>query len=183
MSIPLGRPITYDELRRLPDDGRQYELYDGVAVVNPSPFWPHQDFVLRLAVAFKSAIRDGSKVFVAPLDVVLSQRNVLQPDLLLVREQNINVLRDVVRGVPDLVVEVISRGTATRDRAIKKRMYARFGVPEYWLADLERRTIEIRRLRPSGRSYRLAATLRPGDRATTPLLPELNAEVAALFGE
>ncbi len=182
MSLPLARPVTYEQLCELPDDGRQYEIYDGVLVVNPSPFWPHQDFLTRLTAAFHNAIRDRSKVFQAPLDVVFTQINVLQPDLLFVREENLEVLHDVVRGVPDLVVEVLSRGTAARDRAAKKRTYARFGVPEYWIVDLRRKTIEVHRLAPGGGAYDLAAALRPGDRATTPLLPELDADVAALFG-
>jgi Uma2 family endonuclease len=182
MIAPLVRPyITYEDLCLLPSDGNRYELFDGEAYVSPSPTYDHQDLVLSLAIFFKQAIQDRSRVFVAPLDVVLDRATAVQPDLVLVLERNLGILQEVVRGVPDLVVEVLSPSTAAMDRGLKMETYARYGIGEYWIVDSARSAVEIHRLDPEARAYRLTATCHPGDRATTPLLPLLSLDVAALF--
>jgi Uma2 family endonuclease len=182
MSGPTVRsPMTYEELCQLPDDDKRYELIDGEVFVIPSPNVRHQRILSRLYDAFKAAIRDRSEILFAPLDVVLAPATALQPDLLVVRKENLAILRDVVRGAPDLVLELLSPSTGARDRGIKMRTYARYGVGEYWIVDAERHAVEIYRLeRPAG-AYRLAAHHRPGDHAATPLLPALSLDVAGLF--
>jgi len=182
MIAPLVRPyITYEDLCLLPSDGNRYELYDGEAYVTPSPFHQHQDLVLSLAISFKQAIQDRSRVFVAPLDVVLDRATAVQPDLVLVLERNLGILQDVIRGVPDLVIEVLSPSTAAMDRGLKMETYARFGVGEYWIVDGGRAAVEVYRLDAEAGAYRLSATCRAGDQARTPLLPLLSVNVAALF--
>lgn len=182
MLAPLVRPyITYDDLCLLPSDGNRYELFDGEAYVSPSPFHDHQDLVLNLAVSFKQAIRDRSRVFVAPLDVVLDRATSVQPDLVLVLERSLGILQGVIRGVPDLVVEVLSPSTAAMDRGLKMETYARYGIGEYWIVDGARAAVEIYRLDAEAGAYRLTATCRAGDQAGTPLLPLLSVDVAALF--
>jgi Uma2 family endonuclease len=111
--------VTYAELQQWPDDGRQYELYDGEVIVVPSPFPRHQ----RVASNIECILRDyesaaGGLTFHAPLDIVLSEHNVVQPDLLYFREERRGLVKDweATRAAPDLAVEVLSRGTEARDR-------------------------------------------------------------------
>jgi len=182
MSHPLVRPyLTYEDLSRLPADGHRYELFDGEAYMCPSPTLRHQKVLGNLYFTFRAGLRGGAEVFVAPLDVVLGPATALQPDLLVVLGKNTQILRDVIRGTPDFVVEVLSPSTAELDHGLKMETYARYGVTEYWLADPERETIEVYRLDPKAGAYRLAATSRRGDRVTTPLLPGLEVDVAAIF--
>lgn len=182
MSHPLARPyLTYEDLSRLPDDGHRYELFDGEAYMCASPSFWHQKLLLRLGNLFSAAASGRAEVFVAPMDVVLSPATALQPDLGVILLEHADIIGEVVRGVPDLVLEVLSRSTAELDRGLKKQTYARHGVPEYWIVDPERETIEIHRLDPPAGAYRLAETCRPGGRATTPLLPALAVDAAQLF--
>jgi Uma2 family endonuclease len=108
------------------------------------------------------------------MDVVLGEATAVQPDLILVLEPNADILKDVVRGVPDLAVEVLYPSTEKIDRGLKMETYARYGVGEYWIVDAERKTIEIYRLDRDANAYRLAATCRGNDLATTLLLPNLS---------
>jgi Uma2 family endonuclease len=182
MSYPLVRPyITYEELSRLPSDGHRYELFDGEAYASPSPSLWHQDVLVNLFVVFRAAAQEIARVYIAPADVVLGPATVPQPDLVVVRNEHANILADVIRGVPDLVLEVLSPSTAAMDRGLKMETYARHGIPEYWIADGDRQAIEVYRLDPTAGAYRSIATYRRGERATTPLLPALAVDVAQIF--
>ena len=184
MSAPAIRPrLTYEELCQTVPEGTLCELIDGEVFMTPSPNLRHQVLVRRLSQAFLAAVRDRSEVLFAPIDVVLASGTAFQPDLLLVREENRKVLQDVVRGVPDLVAEVLSPLTARRDKGVKMAAYARFGVRECWIVSDENQTVEAYRLEAIGGTYGLAETFRPGSSATTSLLPELAVDVAALFAE
>ncbi len=184
MSSPLVKPhITYEELSRIPSDGKRYELFEGEAYVTPSPNLHHQRILRRLSRAFEDAIRDGSEVFFAPMDVVLAEATAVQPDLVLVLENNASILKDVVRGVPDLVVEVLSPSTAQVDRGLKMETYARYGVGEYWIVDIDSASIEIYRLDRGAEAYRFIETCRGADQATTPLLPGLSLQTGKLFSK
>lgn len=179
---PLFRPYTtYEDLCRLPSDGQRYELIDGEVYLTPSPNSQHQRVLLRLARLFQDAAQNPDEIFIAPLDVVLDRATALQPDLIVVLSENQGIVKDVIRGAPDLVAEVLSPSTAEMDRRRKAEAYARYGIREYWILDLAALSIEILRLDPEKKAYRLAATLRLGDRATTPLLPALSVDLAALF--
>jgi len=183
MAHPLVRPhLTYAELSRLPADGHRYELFDGEAHMSPSPSARHQRVLANLLVAFRAAIRDGSEVFIAPLDVVLSPTTALQPDLVLILAGNAQIVRDVIRGVPDLVLEVLSPSTAEMDRGLKLETYARHGVGEYWIVDPEREEIEVHRLDREAGAYRLVEAFRRGGRVASPLLTALAVDVAEIFG-
>jgi Uma2 family endonuclease len=182
MSYPLVRPyITYEELSRLPSDGHRYELFDGEAYVCPSPSLWHQDVLVNLLLAFRTAAQGVARVYIAPADVVLGPATAPQPDLVVVRNEHASILADVIRGVPDLVLEVLSPSTSSMDRGLKMETYARHGIPEYWIVDGDRQAIEVYRLDPADGAYRLIATPRRGEQATTPLLPTLSVDVAQIF--
>jgi Uma2 family endonuclease len=185
MAVPLHQRLTYGGLLRMPDDGLRYELIDGEAYIIPSPDAEHQELLGDLFVFLKQAAAlgpAGTRVFIAPLDVVLADDTVLQPDLLVVAPcGRARVVRGV-EGPPALAVEVLSPTSIRRDRGIKRATYARFGVDEYWLVDLVARTIEVHRLEagPSP-AYRFERIYRQGDVLTTPLLPALALDLAKLF--
>lgn len=175
--------LTYEDLLRQFPDETLCQLFEGKLVMTPSPVFRHQELLNRLVLAFNLALPPGAKLFFAPFDVVLSPTDVAQPDLLVILAANRAILQDVVRGAPDLVLEVLSPSTESLDRKVKKAAYARFGVTEYWIVDGERQTVEIYRQTASGIEYELTAALGLGDRAGTSLLPKLDLDVAELFAE
>src|SRR5205823_185210 len=121
------------------------ELWDGEIVVSPSPNPDHQRLVLRFCGRLNKFViaRKLGEVFVSPLDVVLSQRRTVQPDIFFISHARREIVKDHIYGVPDLAIEIISEGTWERDRVIKKALYEQFGLREYWIVDPESRTIEV----------------------------------------
>jgi Uma2 family endonuclease len=174
--------VTFDELAAWRDDGRQYELYGGEPIVVPSPFVRHQQVVVALVNVFsRYAAEHGGLVLCSPIDIVLSQYDVLQPDVVWFGKERREAL-DLdapIHGVPDLAVEVISRSTELRDRRRKKRILGRHGLPEYWVVDPVRRRLEIF----SQRDGFLVLTREfDGDEAvTSPALANLQFDLDRLF--
>jgi Uma2 family endonuclease len=181
MATGSAAPLTLDDLARMPDDGLRRELLDGRLVVTPAPVPRHQRVLLRLAVALASGVdAAGGELLLAPVDVVLSPHDVVQPDLLYVTARNLHrVGPRHVQGPPDLVAEISSPGTRSRDLGVKRRTYERFGVPEYWFVDLEHERVQVFRRRDGDDAP--PATVAPPAALTTPLLPELELDVAALL--
>ena len=141
-----ARRWTFEEFSRLPDDGNRYEVIAGELYVTPAPRFQHQDLVSRLVYLIIRFLEEhglGGKVVAGPVDVVFGEGDYLEPDLIFVRRGRDVIVRGVVTAAPDLVVEVVSDSTARRDRGIKRERYARFGVPKYWVADIEARQIEV----------------------------------------
>ena len=167
--------VSFADLERWPEDGRRYELYDGEVFEIPSPILLHQLVSGRLYLALAAYVQThGGAVFYAPLDIVLTEFDVVQPDLLLFtrdREHLLN-LRRVTRHAPDLAIEILSPSTAGNDRGRKMELLARHGVREYWLVDPEAVAIEVHWL--TGTRFALARTAGPSDRVQSPLLPDLS---------
>ena len=138
--------VSYADLQRMPEDGNRYELYDGELYVVPSPLPIHQIVSQRLFLALPAfATQAGGAVFYAPFDIVLSEYNVVQPDVLYFDRESarrINV-REHVRFTPTIAIEVVSPSTARHDRGRKRDLFARFGVPEYWIIDADARRVEV----------------------------------------
>jgi Uma2 family endonuclease len=169
--------VSYADLQRMPDDGRQYELYDGEVRVVPSPTNRHQVVLYKLVLLLSEYEQQyGGRLLFAPSDVVFTQYNVIQPDLLYFTEarRHLVQLDTPTDAAPDLTVEVISPGTSTHDRGRKQAMCARFGVREYWIVDPFDETIEIFVL--EGHAYRLAETAGLADLA----LPLMSPTIAGL---
>jgi Uma2 family endonuclease len=146
MSMPAMRPVTtIEELWALPEDGQRHELLDGVHVVTPSPTYGHQSVVSRLLAALFRATeaRSDLQLLTSPADIRLGPRTVVQPDLFVCRVDPASPPRgwpDL--GTPILAIEVLSPGTASRDRGAKRRIYQQAGVGEYWVVDPDARLIE-----------------------------------------
>ncbi len=137
---------TYDHYLALPDDGQRYEIVDGVLYMAPSPTPEHQNVVLWIAhyLLIHVKLTGLGQVYVAPVDVVLPPRTVVQPDVMVILKENLSKIKNkCVEGAPDLAVEIASPGTSTHDRNRKYAAYARAGVSEYWIADPIAHTVEM----------------------------------------
>jgi Uma2 family endonuclease len=137
---------TYNHYAALPDDGKRYEIVNGVLLMTPAPNISHQEVVGEFFSYLRAHTRsnDLGRVFVAPVDVELAPNVVVQPDIAVVLKANFDkVTESRIVGAPDLVVEVASPGTANHDRREKYDAYARAGVLEYWIATPEARTVEV----------------------------------------
>lgn len=178
--------LTYDDFLLFPDDGRRHELIDGEHYVTPSPNIRHQRVSIRLSTAVAvhlDAHPEQGEVFAAPLDVVLSHFDVVEPDLLVIAGDQRDVLTDKhVRGTPALVVEILSPTSRRVDEKIKYGLFLRTGVREYWIVDPELDVVKVFRRAADGSLPRVAElTADAGDTLTTPLLPGLAVDLRHLF--
>jgi Uma2 family endonuclease len=176
--------VSFAELCQWPDDGRRYELYDGEVIVVPAPFPRHQ----RVGNHIESLLREyeaatGGLMLHAPIDIVLTEYDVVQPDVVFFRAERRHLIRawEATRVPPDLAVEVLSRSTERRDRGRKMELLARSGVPEYWIVDPMENVLEIYQLQ--GNSYVLTAVCRESDRVDSPTLPGLSFDARRVFEE
>lgn len=138
--------LTYADYAALPNDGKRYELLDGELVVTAAPSRNHQRVVLTLASSLDAHVRAHNlgEVDIAPFDVILSDPNVVQPDIIFVATDRLASFSNRgLEGAPTLVVEVLSPSTARVDRNTKLQIYARHGAPYYWIVDPEARTIDV----------------------------------------
>ena len=173
--------FTYEDYLRTPDDMR-YELIDGELIFIPSSGRAHQGASVRLGTRLYSFVRkhDLGFVYWARRDVVLSNNDIVQPDLMFISNERMHIDTEAeVWGGPDLVVEILSPSTAARDRTVKQSLYARNGVNEYWLVDADARTIEVMLLGDQG--LEPIATYGEGDTLLSPTLPGFSILVDDVF--
>jgi Uma2 family endonuclease len=144
------RPLTYDDLLELPDDGKRREVLEGELIVNPAPRRDHQMISANLDWILQRYLRSSGagRVFTHPVDLNLGRHNIVQPDLVVIREQRLDIYRPegIIDEAPDIVVEILSPSSRVIDLVRKMALYARSYVPEYWVADPERRILLINRL-------------------------------------
>jgi len=161
---PQGR-WTYEDWLNFPDDGWKYEIIDGVLYMTPAPAPRHQEAVGSLFARMYMHAIEGhlGKVLQAPCDVRLPNQLVpVEPDIFFVKKESLSIIGDqVVEGVPDLIVEVLSPSNASYDRVKKFEIYQQAGVPEYWLVDYLATTVECFVLREG--AYSLAGRYDMGD--------------------
>ena len=176
--------FTYEDFLNFPDDGKRHEIIDGEHYVTPSPNTKHQAVSLNLAVLIATYLRQHpiGRVFTAPYDVVFSDLDIVEPDLLYISRERLDVLTDKhVRGSPNLVIEILSPGTRRTDEVTKRKLYERFAVSEYWIVDPELDEIKVYR-RVDNAFVRVAElTAEKMDVLTTPLLPDWSAALAEIF--
>lgn len=173
-------PNTVDDLMKLPPETRA-ELIEGEIFMSPSPNAHHQRVVRNIVEGLLPFLRQHpiGSLFFAPLDVVLSRTVVVQPDVLFLSSARGHIVGDRIEGAPDLAVEVVSPGTDVRDRTVKRGLYARHGVREYWIVELDARTVEVLTLK--GNEYALHAVFEPGDTITSQILAGLQLPLDPLF--
>lgn len=132
-TMPVSGDWTVDDLDLLPDDGLRYELVDGVLLVSPSPLAPHQVALAALLFRLTAAAPPDLRVLPAPLDITFSRTRLLQPDIVVLREEQLTDRK--VDGVPLLAVEVLSGSTRATDTTLKRHVLEQAVVPSYWLLD------------------------------------------------
>jgi Uma2 family endonuclease len=140
------RKYTAQDFERLPEGPPYYQLINGELIMSPSPALEHQRTSKRLFHMFYTLIEIPKKgeVFYSPVDVYLDEENVFQPDIVVILEgSRAKMTKRGVEGAPDVVVEILSPSTGYYDLTIKKEVYERSGVKEYWVLDSQRRTFEI----------------------------------------
>lgn len=177
---------TYSELLAL-DDERRIELYDGEITEMGSPTLWHQELIGRLFLLLELWARENNagKAFISPVDLYISERQFLVPDLCFYtreRMENERIEREDGRCLiapPDLVVEIVSPSSARNDRVRKTRLYAEFGVAHYWIIEPERQTLETLELKDA--RYSLGAILTEEDMLESSLFPNLQISLAELF--
>jgi Uma2 family endonuclease len=177
--------FTYEDYLLFPDDGKRHELIDGEHYVTPAPKTKHQKISVNLTTAIATFLKHQKigEIFAAPCDVVLSDLDVVEPDLLFVSSARASIITEKnIQGAPDLVVEILSDGTRKTDEIIKRKLYEGHGIPEYWIVDPELETVKIYRI--VGQGYHRVAELsrEVNDTLATPLLPGLQINLSEIFG-
>lgn len=181
--LPLRRqPLTAAEYRAMPESPAKRSLFDGMLIEEPSASDEHQNIVGNLFSALFGFVRIHrlGAVRMAPLDVWLTEEEVVQPDVLFVSEEHRSIMRaNGIHGAPDLVAEIASPATRRWDRSAKRQRYAQRGVKELWLIEPDTRQVEIHRFAecPSGALH----TLSSAREITSPLLPGFRLAVWRLF--
>jgi len=188
MARPTGSAtrLTYDDLVAMFPEGDRlrHELIAGEHFVTPSPTNRHQELSMRLTLSIGVHLEGHSeqgKLYAAPFDVVMTPYDVVEPDLLVVLGDQLHILTEAnVKGAPGLVVEILSPGTRKRDQTLKRQLFDREGVREYWMVDPDRNQVIVLRRAADG-SFPLAATLDANETLTTPLLPGWGLALGQLF--
>lgn len=178
-------PVTYDMYADMPDDGQRYEIIDGILeLMTPGPSTNHQIICGEIGYRLMSNCRSDYLIYHAPLDVILSDINVVQPDLIMIHRSRLHIVtKRGVEGAPDLVVEVLSPGSRKRNRVIKQGVYAEHGVPEYWIVDADARTLELYRLFEGESSYALIDVFEGNDAVASDRLPCVSFMASDIFRE
>lgn len=174
-------PLTYEDYRLMPE-GERYELIEWDLQMTPAPSPRHQLVVAAVEDALRHFVREHSlgTVLMAPVDVVLSETVVVQPDVLFIAQERLGLLQEeCIRGAPDLVVEVLSPSSAKRDRLSKRRLYARFGVREYWMVDPIAKNVEV--CLHDETDLRTVAVYPTGSTLASSVLPEFTLQTDTLF--
>lgn len=174
--------LDYDDVRALPDDGRRYEVLAGDLFVSPSPIPVHQTVILNLTTMLHHHVRKHRLgwVFFAPLDVLLSDHDIVQPDLIFVSRARRSIIKDKnIKGIPNLLIEILSPSLGRRDTRDKRRIYAQCRVPFYWILDPARKTLLELRLETD--RYAAEANLRGGAPFKPLLFPRLTIPLSEVW--
>ena len=176
--------LTYEDYLLFPDDGKRHEIIEGDHYMTPAPRRKHQRVSGRLFVALSgfTASRRLGEVYAAPFDVVLSDENVVQPDLLFLSAARAGIsTEDNIQGAPDLIVEILSESSRKKDEVTKRKLYERFGVQEYWVVDPELEIVKIFRRAQQGYGRAIELSKEANDVLTTDLLPGFRLALTEIF--
>ncbi len=175
--------LTYADYEAFPDDGNRYEIIDGEVYVTAAPSGPHQRAVTRIArfLDAHAEERNLGEAYASPFAVVLGPSDVFEPDVVYISRERSAMMdaRGVMRGAPDLCVEVASESTRRHDRTVKFQRYAYFRVPEYWIVDTDVQTVAVFVL--EGDTYTLLGTAHGDERIASRVLPDLDLRPSMLF--
>lgn len=143
----LDASWCYEKWEKLPNDGNRYEVIGGVLYMSTAPSFWHQRSVgfLHMHVGIPLESRGIAIAVMAPIGVIMPGADPVQPDFLLIRSERREIIADDgrIRGVPDLIAEVLSPSNPELDTVVKRAAYARAGVPEYWMVHREQREVLV----------------------------------------
>jgi Uma2 family endonuclease len=184
MTTQIQPVLTIDDLDAMPEDGNRYELIEGEMYTSRAPSITHQCALHNLQMGFGAYLSKNPIGLIVPgPGVIFDEFNAVIPDIVFVTNERRAEIAEGERftGAPDLAIEVVSPGLENerRDRIIKRRLYGRFGVKEYWLVYLASRSVEIYQLGEGG--LELIATFSRDDEITSSLLPGFLLKLADLF--
>lgn len=187
MAIAVRKEVkfTYEDylIWDLESPDKRYELIGGEFFMVPAPNMWHQTVSREIEFRIVCLLKETElgEVFYAPCDVVLSDEDVVQPDIIFVSKENFHIItEDNIKGSPDLLIEIISKNSAQRDRITKKRLYERYGVKEYWLVDVDKKEIEVLTLTQAG--YEIYGVFKAQDTLSSVVLRNFDFKVGEVFG-
>ncbi|OGW51458.1 MAG: hypothetical protein A2Z50_03470 [Nitrospirae bacterium RBG_19FT_COMBO_42_15] len=144
-TLTIQKKYTYNDYLNI-DDEKRYEVMKGELIMVPAPFTIHQKAQINLAVILSNFVREKKlgKILVAPTDVVLAEDIVVQPDILYISNNRLDIIKEAaIMGSPDLVIEIVSPSSASYDTIEKREIYEKYGVKEYWLVFPQEKAVEV----------------------------------------
>jgi Uma2 family endonuclease len=178
---PSKQLYTYEDYLKINDDN-QYELIGGELILVPAPRTSHQELSGKIYRKIADFIENNNlgKAFYAPIDVILSKTEKPQPDILFISKDRLNTITEKnIQGAPDLVVEILSPSTTSRDKVEKSRLYYKYGVKEYWIIDPDAKIVEV--FTPGEKNWNVVEAYRNDEILTSPLLPGLQINLVNVF--
>lgn len=175
------KKYTYEDYLKTPEDKR-YELIEGELLMTPSPIPQHQRISRKIEFILEKFVTENNlgEVFYAPCDVYFDAENVIQPDILFISKDRLDIIGEKnIQGAPDFVIEIISESSAYRDMVQKKKLYAKFGVKEYWIVIPDEGLVEMYILKDN--TYQPYKTYTKDDILESPYLKGLKIELKAIF--
>lgn len=176
--------LNYEDYLQFPDDGKRHEIIEGDHYMTPAPRTKHQRISGNLATAMISYAKQHKlgMVFTAPCDVIFSDENIVQPDLLFVSAARAAIVtEDNIQGAPDIIVEILSESTRRKDEVTKRKLYERFGVPEYWIVDPELEIVKIFKLAQQKYGRALELSNEANEALSTEILPSFRLALTDIF--
>ncbi len=172
---------TYEDYLKINDDN-QYELIGGELILVPSPKTSHQRISSKLYKILVNFIDENNlgELLYAPTDVFLSETEKPQPDILFISANRLDIItEDNIKGAPDLVIEILSPSTASRDKVKKSRLYYKYGVKEYWIVDPIAKAVQV--FTPGEKNWNLFEAYDTDGILLSPLLPGLQINLVDVF--
>jgi len=175
--------LTYEDYKTFPDnDGIRKEIIEGELFMSPAPSIKHQTILRELSFLLYQFVKKNElgEIFFAPCDIVFSDINIVQPDLIFLSKENHQILTDLnIQGAPDILVEILSPSTKENDQIFKKQIYEKFGVKEYWIIDPGNETAEIWTLKNN--KFSLFSEIDKTQTIKSKLLPGLEIDCSSIF--
>ncbi len=172
---------TYNDYAAM-DDDKRFELIEGELYMVPAPGFYHQTISMNISHPLKIFVKKNNlgTVLYAPFDVVLSEADVVQPDIIFVSRERMGLMTEKnLQGAPDLAIEILSITTKERDKLVKKRLYMDYGVREFWIVDPDKKAVEIMVLKKTG--YETDGIYFIDDELTSPLLKGFRLDLKEVF--
>jgi len=174
--------FTYQDYIHFPDNGKRYQIINGEVYMSPAPVPYHQRIIIKLSKILDEFVAKHNLgiVFIAPCDILLSDEDIVQPDIFFISNENLNIIKEkYIEGVPDLTIEITSTYTKKLDKLLKKRLYETYQVKEYWVVDVEKKTLQ--RFAHRGRSYEEIGSYKVGDIVESNLIKGLSFNLKEIF--